>query len=237
MADTDDRREGIERPRPAATVVLVRAGERGAECYMLRRSSKSPFMPEALVFPGGRVDAADAPAGGHVGDDAAFEAAARRECREEANVDLEAPLVWFDTWCTPSAEPRRYLARFFLAELPAGFGEAARADEYETHAGRWATASEHLAAWRAGQVDLPPPTACILLRLAERGSAGLLAQATGELAAPVLPKAAIDDGEIRVVMPHAPEYAALVGESAPAPARVHGWPERFIRRGTTWTPA
>jgi hypothetical protein len=44
-------------PRPAATVVLLREAPGGEpEVFMLRRSAKSPFMPDALVFPGGAVD-------------------------------------------------------------------------------------------------------------------------------------------------------------------------------------
>ena len=44
-------------PRPAATVILLRAGAGGqpAAIFMLRRSARSPFMPDALVFPGGAV--------------------------------------------------------------------------------------------------------------------------------------------------------------------------------------
>ncbi|MBL8968946.1 MAG: NUDIX domain-containing protein, partial [Myxococcales bacterium] len=136
-------------PRPAATVILLRAGAGGqpAAIFMLRRSARSPFMPDALVFPGGAVDAADGPAG----SDAAYEAAARRECLEEAGVDLGSrPLRWFDTWVTPSAEPRRYEARFFLAELAAEEGAEAAADGHETHEGRWASAAEYLALGAAG---------------------------------------------------------------------------------------
>lgn len=47
-------------PRPAATVVLLRDGEDGAETFLLRRNRSSGFVPGAFVFPGGRVDAADA---------------------------------------------------------------------------------------------------------------------------------------------------------------------------------
>lgn len=58
----------VERPsegepavaRPAATVVLVRDGERGLEVFLMRRNRSSGFVPGAWVFPGGRVDAADA---------------------------------------------------------------------------------------------------------------------------------------------------------------------------------
>lgn len=48
------------RPRPAATILLMREGEAGLEVLLLRRSRSSGFVPGAYVFPGGRVDAADA---------------------------------------------------------------------------------------------------------------------------------------------------------------------------------
>jgi 8-oxo-dGTP pyrophosphatase MutT (NUDIX family) len=47
-------------PRPAATVVLLRQGQRGPEVFLLRRNRSSGFVPGAYVFPGGRVDAGDA---------------------------------------------------------------------------------------------------------------------------------------------------------------------------------
>lgn len=46
-------------PRPAATIVLLREGERGPEALLMRRHRSSGFVPGAWVFPGGRVDAAD----------------------------------------------------------------------------------------------------------------------------------------------------------------------------------
>ena len=46
--------------RLAATVMLVRpAGDAGFEVLMLRRSEASHFVPDAYVFPGGTLDAAD----------------------------------------------------------------------------------------------------------------------------------------------------------------------------------
>lgn len=47
------------RPRPAATVVLLRDGPGGMETLMLRRTRRSGFVPGAWVFAGGRVDPAD----------------------------------------------------------------------------------------------------------------------------------------------------------------------------------
>ncbi|GAC1442522.1 MAG: NUDIX hydrolase [Vulcanimicrobiaceae bacterium] len=46
-------------PRLAATVMLVRASAAGTEVYLTRRTSRSRFMPDAFVFPGGAVDAND----------------------------------------------------------------------------------------------------------------------------------------------------------------------------------
>lgn len=49
-------------PRLAATVMLVRPAPDGAaslEVFMLRRSTKSAFAPDAYVFPGGTLDAND----------------------------------------------------------------------------------------------------------------------------------------------------------------------------------
>lgn len=48
--------------RPAATVVLLRDGEAGPETLLLKRHHSSGFVPEAWVYPGGRVDAADSAA-------------------------------------------------------------------------------------------------------------------------------------------------------------------------------
>lgn len=43
----------------AATVLLLREGEEGFEVFMVKRPAESAGFPNALVFPGGRLDAAD----------------------------------------------------------------------------------------------------------------------------------------------------------------------------------
>jgi 8-oxo-dGTP pyrophosphatase MutT (NUDIX family) len=94
----------VANPRPAATVVVLRDSARGPEVFMVRRHEGTAFMGGAHVFPGGRVDAADA-----AGDDAwcdgiehaarqlsglpraeavAYHVAAARELFEEAGVLL-----------------------------------------------------------------------------------------------------------------------------------------------------
>ena len=46
-------------PRPAATLVLARAGAGGMETLLLRRPPKARFAAGAYVFPGGTIDEAD----------------------------------------------------------------------------------------------------------------------------------------------------------------------------------
>ncbi len=84
-------------PRPAATVVLLRDAEHGPEILLMRRHRSSGFVPGAFVFPGGRVDGADADPRlveradglGHPAEPAAaYWMAAVREAFEEAGVLL-----------------------------------------------------------------------------------------------------------------------------------------------------
>lgn len=197
---------------------------------MLRRSARSSFMPASLVFPGGRVDPEDGEG------EARFEVAAKRECHEESGVELEGvTLRWFDTWQTPSAEsPRRYLARFYVARIDADRAAVAEADGVETEDGRWASAADHLLAWREGSVDLPPPTLSILLRLATTDWRAWLEEARPELATPILPKVSAVGNEIAILLPHDADYGATPGDAAPCPSRAQGYPRRYLRREGRW---
>ena len=80
-------------PQAAATVMIGRDGRDGIEFFMLRRNSRSVFMPDVFVFPGGRVEAADRTpfarrrlAGTDQAIDAAFVFAAIRETFEECGL-------------------------------------------------------------------------------------------------------------------------------------------------------
>lgn len=226
--------------RPAATVVVLRPrgpSDDAPELYMLRRSSKSAFMPDALVFPGGRVEAEDA---AHSGDDEdqSFARAARRECIEEASltVDLDG-LRWFDTWKTPSGEsPRRFVARFYLTTIAPDQGHDAIADGEETRAGRWASAATILEQWQTEQVDLPPPTLSILLGLTAGDWREWLERQPARVREPILPKVVPVDSSVHIVMPHDPEYASLPGDTGSVPERVLAFPRRFVRAGKRWVP-
>jgi recombination protein RecT len=50
----------VSEPRPAATVVLLRRGPNGLEVLLTHRPPTMAFAPDVHVFPGGRVDPADA---------------------------------------------------------------------------------------------------------------------------------------------------------------------------------
>ena len=47
-------------PRAAATVVMLRDMPTGLEVFLMKRHSLSDVLGDAYVFPGGKVDAADA---------------------------------------------------------------------------------------------------------------------------------------------------------------------------------
>ncbi len=87
----------VAEARPAATVVLLREGLDGVETWLLRRASAMAFAGGMSVFPGGRVDAADAdatvPWWGAPPDPAlrALTVAAVRETFEETAVLLTHP--------------------------------------------------------------------------------------------------------------------------------------------------
>jgi 8-oxo-dGTP pyrophosphatase MutT (NUDIX family) len=238
--------------QPAATVVVLRPrgpGDDAPELYMLRRSSKSAFMPDALVFPGGRVEPEDAEPSADSGADSgapdpeadqdqSFARAARRECIEEASLTVALDrLRWFDTWKTPSGEsPRRFMARFYLTTIAPHQGHDAIADGEETRAGRWASAATILDQWRAEHVDLPPPTLSILLALAAGDWREWLERPAARVREPILPKIVPVGSSIQIVMPHDPEYASLPGDTGTVPDRVLAFPRRFVRTGKRWVP-
>ena len=158
-------RHARRRPRPAATIVLVRPGPDGLEVLLTRRPDSMAFAAGLHVFPGGRVEAADAdprlvarargPRDG-AGFRVAHRIAAIRETWEEVGVLLadarrpgierrlparrvptgERPSTISSTRLDldaadrrprrdrplddPAVMPRRFDARFFVAELPPG---------------------------------------------------------------------------------------------------------------------
>ena len=249
-------------PRKAATVLCLRAAPAGGrvEVLLVRRSHRASFMANAYVFPGGRVDDADAAAGA----ERQSRAAAARELSEEVGLacaDLDR-LIPFAHWITPSLEPKRFDTDFFVLGLtdPGGAAIDVTVDGTEVFDPIWLPPDEALARYLTGALNLPPPTACTLEDLAVElapleggsvseagGSAQALAALLQRLPArrplPLLPKlemATAPDGasEISIVLPWDPEFGALPGEGTPQPALALGGAEvkRRIRRCTLRLP-
>jgi glyoxylase-like metal-dependent hydrolase (beta-lactamase superfamily II)/8-oxo-dGTP pyrophosphatase MutT (NUDIX family) len=149
-------------PRPAATVVLVRAGAAGLEVLLVRRPPTMAFAPDVHVFPGGTLEAGDA----------GPEAAALRELAEEAGVVLAGPdrLVSLSRWVTPPGYARRFDTRFYAAELPAGTAVSTSVDEIADH--RWIRPAAALAALARGELPMWPPTTTTLQQLEHVASFG-----------------------------------------------------------------
>jgi 8-oxo-dGTP pyrophosphatase MutT (NUDIX family) len=146
----------------AATVIVGRDGPDGLEVLFLRRSDHGPFGG-MWVFPGGRVDEADAE--GVSGDEdrelALARRAAVREAAEEVGLVLDAAaLVPFSHWTPPEDSPRRrYATWFFVA--PWG-GDPVTIDGHEIVDHRWVRAADAMAL----ALPMAPPTYVTLHQLA-----------------------------------------------------------------------
>jgi 8-oxo-dGTP pyrophosphatase MutT (NUDIX family) len=219
-------------PRDSAAVILVRPAERGAglEVLLVRRHRKASFMSGAYVFPGGIAEPGE--------DD--LRAAAARELAEEAGVTLPGldGLHYFAHWITPSIEPRRYSARFYVAALAAA--QPITLDAREIEDAVWVAPDDALA--RAGELHLPPPQIRSFLDIAPaaRGGVDALVALCAERAAaphPILPRACADPAGLVLLLPWDPDYMTRGEGAALAIAPDHllaTGPSRFVLEGSTW---
>ena len=261
-------------PRDAATVIVIRDGVAGVEAFCVLRHPRSSFLGGAVVFPGGKVDAADAAEAwlglvtephprsiAFISASASARALAIAACREtleEAGIvpvdspvadldalraELAAPadagggpgvlagalarrghtlalgaLVPFARWVTPTAEQRRFDARFYLLVLPPG--QVGKHDDHETTMSFWDRPASVLARFMAGEIFLAPPTTRTLELLAAAGDvAGALALAGEQSLEPICPAFVASD----------PPYLALPGDPSHevSERRIAG-PTRFV---------
>ena len=153
----------------AATVVLLRDSPDGLETLMMRRNPKLSFVGGMWVFPGGRVDDDDYPAGQAHDTFAASQVAAVREAAEEAGLAV-APddLVPYSHWVPPTSIDKRFSTWFFLAPAPAG-SVIVDGGEIKEHA--WWRPADTLARHRAGEIEMVPPTYITLMELSEHPNA------------------------------------------------------------------
>jgi 8-oxo-dGTP pyrophosphatase MutT (NUDIX family) len=125
------------RPRDAASLIVVRHGASGPEVLMGMRGARHRFMPNRLVFPGGRVDPADrnglcaAPLSQHTRTLLERSATPRlanaigfaiaRELQEETGLSLGDPpaldgMDYLLRAITPTYMPMRFHARFLTVD-------------------------------------------------------------------------------------------------------------------------
>ncbi|MXW57931.1 MAG: NUDIX domain-containing protein [Acidimicrobiia bacterium] len=154
----------------AATVVLLRDAPGGLETLMMRRSSKLSFVGGMWVFPGGRVDDDDYPAGQPDNVFAASRVAAVREAAEEADLDIAVDdLVPYSHWVPPTTINKRFATWFFLAPAPTGT-VTVDGGEIKEHA--WWRPAETLTRHAAGEIEMVPPTFITLMELGEHQAVG-----------------------------------------------------------------
>ena len=157
-ADAEGHARRTVRPRDAASLIVWRIGPHGPEVLMGQRHAKHRFMPDVMVFPGGRVDADDhrqpaiqelLPATRGMLERRATPARARaigiaavRELFEETGLvlgerrgdNVAADLGALHYVCravTPGGRPIRFNARFLAAPAEAVHGEIAGSGELE----------------------------------------------------------------------------------------------------------
>jgi 8-oxo-dGTP pyrophosphatase MutT (NUDIX family) len=187
--------------RQAASVILLRGGDRELELLLVKRTPKARFMGGVWVFPGGAVDA-------HEGDgDEAHRAAAIRELHEEASIELDDPekLVKFSRWITPAAVKIRFDTHFFLAALPDG--QEPRIDGEECVDLGWYTPTGALSAHAEGEILLVFPTIKHLEQLSDFDTVeSLLDYARGREVLPIEPRVVMEGEVARILLPGEPGY-------------------------------
>ena len=148
------------------------------------------------------------------------------------------PLVPWAHWITPSAEPKRFSARFFVCELPES--QVPSFDDVETVDQAWVRPGEALAA--SGELQLPPPQLRTLWELSQHATIeDVLAagRARSEEPHPIMPRlGAMAAGTPPcLLLPWDPEYVDRgTGDATPLtyqPKWAIG-PSRFTLEGRTW---
>jgi 8-oxo-dGTP pyrophosphatase MutT (NUDIX family) len=139
---------------------------------------------------------------------------------------------YFSRWITPVNAPRRYDARFFVAEVPAD--QEPVHDERETASVTWLAPAAALERTQAGALTLAPPTLRTLEDLRDLGStARILEAARARLFPPILPKVVDLGGRMTILYPGDVAYArAVPGE--PAGADAPGPRNRVVLEGGAW---
>lgn len=235
--------------RAAATVMLLRGGAASLEVLLLKRHLRSDVHGGVHVFPGGKVDDADADAGQlrfgeahglaqgfadpRVGPPqaATLYVAALRELEEECGIAIANPASMHphSRWITPtgSLAAKRFDTWFFVGTLPAG--AQARHDGHEAVATRWLRPREGLEQFWSGAIELAPPQLMCLAALARHGSAqAALAAARAGRPRRIQPEHIGCDGERIIAFPGDPQHSE--------PAAALPGPSRLVLRAGRFEP-
>jgi 8-oxo-dGTP pyrophosphatase MutT (NUDIX family) len=188
------------RPRPAASVIVLRGAGDTLEVLLVKRNPDARFMGGAWVFPGGAIDR------GEGEGEAAQRAAGARELQEEAGLEADPnEFVPFSRWITPAEVKIRYDTYFFLHRAVDGVEPTI--DDEEVVAWRWFTPQAALDAHRAGDILLVFPTIKHLEQLGGFGNVDdLLEYARSQEVRPVQPKVILSGETARILLPGDPGY-------------------------------
>jgi 8-oxo-dGTP pyrophosphatase MutT (NUDIX family) len=250
--------------REAASVILLRRAPCGFEVFFVRRHRGSSFMASAYVFPGGAAEEGEdartaavrelfEEAGVLMARDAGvqaetLESPSQEQLRKQilggapATAALAAAgLVWstdalvpWSHWITPSVEKKRFSARFFVTELPAG--QEPHFDATETVDQAWVTPSDAVA--RAAELMLPPPQVRTCWELAHWNSIEAVLAAgrsRAEEPHPIMPRLMAGERPA-LLLPWDAEYMQATGDSAAMAYRPR-WatgPSRFVMENGAW---
>ena len=122
----------------------------------------------------------------------------------ELELRADALLPWA-RWITPEASDRRFDTWFFAAAMPEGQVADAGIGAAEADSAAWLRPAAALAAARAGEITLLPPTAVTLAELAAHESVGeVLAQRRTITAR--MPSVQVEGGRAWLAMPDGVEY-------------------------------
>jgi 8-oxo-dGTP pyrophosphatase MutT (NUDIX family) len=208
---------------PAASVIVLR--DAPLQVLMIRRHSKSSFVPDAWVFPGGVIEPGDHDLGGGT-EIGAMRIGAVRELFEESGIWLGAPLddadakrrallageitfaslidespldveklVWTSRWITPVGVPKRFDTYFFLAGVDRN--AVASAENVEAVEVIWIPPSEAIE-----RLQIVFPTQKNLEALAGFTSAEeLLASRRGVEVPATRPVLVVENGKKTIILP------------------------------------
>jgi 8-oxo-dGTP pyrophosphatase MutT (NUDIX family) len=220
--------------REAASVILLRSAGKGFEVFLVRRHRGASFMASSYVFPGGAAEAGEdarTAAARELFEEAGVllakddgAAAETLELPDQAHIRKRilggapakaalqlAGLTWatealvpWSHWITPSIEPKRFSARFFVTEMPPG--QEPQFDETEVVDQIWLAPQAALD--RAAELQLPPPQVRTCWELAQHATIDSVLAAgrsRAEEPHPIMPRLA-PGAQPCLLLPWDPDY-------------------------------